>query len=270
LVAPHPRSGLALWLACLITAVVVPLLLTGPVPAIEQSSGTADNRGVTELSRRLDHLEARIESLHLEAYVEPPARPLRSVSEQLAHDVESPEVDSLRELLDRLRRLESFENERQKVLASRAAEQARKVERDRLTQVLRREQAHAVILDPTTGDLAKAHAWRSLLDVDELAWNDAVILEMTRLGAESGNDRAREVAWIGADGKHTSPLMVEPLMRALTSDPIANVREEAADALGHYGDHPGVLAVLRAASEGDADAKVREEARRVFLHLMNG
>jgi hypothetical protein len=43
---------------------------------------------------------------------------------------------------------------------------------------------------------------------------------------------------------------------------VANVREEAADALGHYLDVGGVRAALLSTSRHDADEEVRAEARR--------
>jgi hypothetical protein len=270
MVAPSPRSGLALWLACLITAVVVPPLIAPPVVTPEQPSATIDERAVSELSRRLDQLEHQIESVQLKAYEAPEPRPLRGDAQQLAFDVDASQPDTLDGFFDRLARLEKFENQRQEVLSQKALEQSQREAVELMAQVYRRKQAHATILDPNAGDLEKAHAWRGLREGDDLAWNDDVILEMTRVGAESENDCAREVVWIGADGRHTSPLMVEPLMRALNSDPIANVREEAADALGHYRDYPGVLAALRAAGDSDASPSVRKEALKALRRLLDG
>ena len=112
-------------------------------------------------------------------------------------------------------------------------------------------------------DASKAQAWLELSRLEGDAWNDQIVAVMTHIGATSSDDRAREVVWIGADSAHRSPLLVQPLLAAL-ADPVANVREEAADALGHYLDYPGVRDALARTGRFDESEKVREEALRVL------
>jgi hypothetical protein len=125
---------------------------------------------------------------------------------------------------------------------ARAVELERQDGRQRaLAELASRDRRHALILDPEATDADKAQAWLGLAGSQEYPWSDEIVRTMTEIGATSTDDRAREVVWIGADTEHRNTLLVAPLIRAL-ADPVPNVREEAADALGHYLDVGGVRA----------------------------
>ena len=86
---------------------------------------------------------------------------------------------------------------------------------------------------------------------------------MTSIGLLSMDDRARAEVWIGAEAQFRSDLLVQPLISAL-ADPIANVREEAADALSQYLEAPGVQSALSWTSNYDESDTVRDEAAKAL------
>ena len=259
---PSPAGALVLWLACVGSAAVVALALSGDEPPAAGSTrpGAALERDALDrLDARLAALERRVAALDV------PRGGARvrddDAVEPLAAAVRAPDGSTgLAALESRLRALEAFEDERQRRLAEQRAEAERHREERRRRELAQRDVNHSIILDPARSDGDKGRAWRELRNVEDGAWPDEVLLEMTRIGAESADDRARELAWIGADGRNRSDLLVGPLLRALASDPVEDVREEAADALGHYLGHPGVRQALRHASLHDASSKVRQEA----------
>jgi hypothetical protein len=263
------RSGLVVWLACLATAVVVPVVLSDPgaVPA-QPEARPLDDHGdeVRELQERIDDLERQLAFLTLERDQDPP--PIeRLLPENLSNlGASFGEGATLPTgLEDRLARLEGFEADRQQALA--AAEEERQRERAiaRHLELVAVGQAHAVILDPNTPDRDKTSAWTKLRRMDGEPWTDEVVLEMLRVGETSEDDRAREEVWIGADSRHRNDLLASPLVRALSGDRSANVREEAADALKRYLDMPGVRDALLFASTHDASAEVRSEALEALM-----
>jgi hypothetical protein len=257
------RSGFALWLVVLAIIVTVTVVLIDGDPRQTPRPATvisATDPVVRQLAVRLDQLERQIALLRLPATVEPRTEPL-SVAEPWSEvPMSGSGARTLSGLEARLAQLEEFEGKRQRVLAEQAMERARQVERRRTLQLGMRDAAHALILDPERTDAEKAQAWNGLSELDVDAWTDEVVLEMARIGEQSEDDRAREVAWIGADSEQRSDLIVDPLIRALASDPQEDVREEAADALGHYLHVPGVGQALRYASLHDASSQVRQEA----------
>jgi hypothetical protein len=263
------RSGLVVWLACLATAVVVPVMLSDPgATAAQPEARPLDDHGdeVRELQERIDDLERQLAFLALELEQDPPPiEPLRpeNLSDPGASFGEGAAQPF--DLEDRLARLEGFESERQLALAAAESERQRNREIARVLEASQVGESHAVILDPNAPDRDKTSAWTKLRRMDGEPWTDEVVLEMLRIGEGSEDDRAREEVWIGADSRHRNDLLASPLVRALSGDRSANVREEAADALKRYLDMPGVRDALIFASTNDASAKVRSEALEALM-----
>ena len=254
------RSGLLLWILCLATAVAVPSGLEG-WRGSARGAQASEPRGLQAPDTRIDQLIGRVEALEGR---------LRRVQTS-GHEVRAPEPavrvdplaeDALAALSERLERVEGrMRATRQQVPPFMEEGHALPAPDSLVSHEAARDAAHAVILDPQETDSRKAHAWRDLSHLEIYPWNDDVVAPMTHIGASSTDDRAREVVWIGADTHHTHGRLAGPLIDAL-SDPVANVREEAADALGHYLGSPGVRQALAWAAENDPDAKVRAEALR--------
>ena len=261
------RSGLLLWVTCLASAVLASLLLNSwsgravrDLPA-ETSGPRAQDPQVTQLESQIQQLEERVRTLET-------TQSLASRREAASRRPVEPTVDPLRagalaEVSRRVARLEALEEARQQRAAQTAERQAGSHHQRQIGQLVRRDAAHNVILDMDATDSEKAQAWLSLAGLEEYPWTDEIIAAVTHIGATSESDRAREVVWIGADSHHRSDVLVRPLIAAL-SDSVANVREEAADALGHYLDVSGVREALLWTSNNDTSAKVRDEALRVL------
>jgi hypothetical protein len=125
------------------------------------------------------------------------------------------------------------------------------------------EATQRIIRDLDTSDSDKAHAWLDLAQQEVYPWTEDIIAEMMSIGLNSEDDRAREVVWIGAESQYRNDLLVQPLVSAL-SDPVADVREEAADALSQYMNMPGVQRALLWTSNNDESEEVRNEAARAL------
>jgi len=193
-------------------------------------------------------LTARVDALHASSLVQP-AMPER-VPERTDEE-RSP-------LAARIEKLEQLVSAHP-VDATDYGSGSEQVRFQRATSAERTSALQLTILDPKTSDLDKAQAWLDLSNQDAYPWTDEIIATMTNIGATSKNDRAREVVWIGADTEYRSDLLVQPLFAAL-NDPVADVREEAADALGHYLDYAGVRAALSWTSNNDTSEVVRNQA----------
>ena len=251
-------SGLLLWVTCLATAVSVPLLLNAWSRPVMVSS-PVEARGLPAPDGRLERFEAieaqlaRLDIRLRELEASPPTSHRTPASIAGTKPLVGERFAALAE---RLGRLEASENARRQLVVQQVALVA---EQRLVAQVDKLAAAQAIIHDSSTTDSEKAHAWLDLAGQDTYPWTDEIIALMTQIGATSKNDRAREVVWIGVDTQHRNNLLVQPLIAAL-SDPVANVREEAADALGHYLNVPGVRNALLWTSKNDTSAKVREEA----------
>ena len=212
----------------------------------------------TELQQRLSGIEARIQALEGSLLLEEPPATIR---ETLGNEALPPEA---RVALDDLERRVLELEAHQRTGGSAAPDPtAFAVEVDEgllQAELEHRDRVWNTILGEET-DLTKAQAWATLTDHELYPWSDEMLEAVISIGLNSENDRAREVVWIGADTKHRNTLLVPALLAAL-SDSNANVREEAADALGHYLGEPGVRKALIAASQLDESAMVRSEASR--------
>ena len=264
------------WLGCVLTAVAVSVLIQSlrtatPRDASEES--LAMRRALDQTDRiveQLDRLDERIRSLE-DGASRGSATPLGARSGAAAVPDEL-HAAALAELDDRLADLENRATQREKreadeQAARHAQEQAAREQLElahHQRQLLDRENAYAIILDPETTDSQKAQAWQQYSRSGENPWTDDILSTMIDIAASSEDARARELVWIGADTPHQrSDRLVQPLIQAL-EDPVANVREEAADALRYYLDYPGVYDALQWSGEHDASDKVRAEARRVL------
>lgn len=254
------RSVVLLWLTCLASAAAVSVVVNRP-PAEPSSAPAplADDLVVRRFAERLDALERRMDGLDLRPYDAPVARPLTT------HAPDGGALPSPADLEGRLARLEAFEAERLRDRLAVEEAQARAAEINLEREQREGQRLAALILDPARGDREKTEAWMRMGRLQGSPWRDDVVLEMARIGEASEDDRAREEVWIGADhGRHRNELLVGPLLRALTSDAVANVREEAADALGHYLHLPDVRQALATAAAADSSGKVRQQAERVL------
>lgn len=264
------KSVILLWVTCLAVSASVPLLFSGwgagPASRGLQAADASDPRpvdaGLERLEAEIARLADRVRALEA-SRLATSRRPVATEDPEPAEPTDEVEGRTFADLSRRLARLEQFERVRQDRLAEQRARQVADQELRRETELERRDAAHAIILDPERSDSEKAQAWLGLSRMDGYPWTDEVVAAMVEIGATSTDDRAREVVWIGADTEHRNDLLVRPLLAAL-HDPVANVREEAADALGHYLDFPGVREALRWSRDNDPSEKVRKEALRVL------
>ena len=120
--------------------------------------------------------------------------------------------------------------------------------------------AAGVMLDPVNDDMAKIRAWQNMRMNAAEYWSDAVVAEAVRIGTTAEDPQIRADIWRQAHANHTHPLLLQPLLQALTTDPDRSVREEAAETLDLYLDQPGVPETLQTASQYDADPGVRMQA----------
>lgn len=256
-------------------SLVVVVLGTGVLTAVMvvlwpwEERGEARGQAASDLMRsvisRLAGLEDQVSALENRiAELEPNRVPLREpvVPEPEIH-VEEAET-SLVELAERIAHLEQLENTRARRVGEREEEREQWASRAR-QQAPRDivDAAHRTIRDRKVSDSDKAHAWLDLAQQEVFPWADDVIAEMTAIGLTSEDDRAREVVWIGAESEHRSALLVQPLISAL-GDSVAEVREEAADALSQYLEMPGVQKALLWTSSYDESERVRNEAARAL------
>lgn len=85
-----------------------------------------------------------------------------------------------------------------------------------------------------------------------------VLPEMIRLAESSQDESARADVWRQLSGV-TDPSLLQPLLRALQSDPSAKVREEAAETLGDFLPDANARDALQFAAENDASPDVRAQ-----------
>ena len=224
-------------------------------------SGTEPGEPVRGLEARLERLEAHARDLARDREL---VRPRASAPERPRAEVsEDALVEALADLERRVSALERRQSEGSGHERSDPSSPEEFDELRRRAQLVRRDMARRRVLDWQAADPVRAQAWLDLARMDSEPWTDAVVAAAIGIGANSDDDRAREVIWIGADSRHHNELLVRPLIAAL-SDPVANVREEAADALGRYLDVAGVRGALLWSSRNDSSEKVRSEAARVL------
>jgi HEAT repeat protein len=85
-----------------------------------------------------------------------------------------------------------------------------------------------------------------------------VLQEMIRLGESSQDEAARADVWRQLS-RVKDPSLLQPLLRALSSDPSAKVREEAAETLGDFLPDASARNALQFAAENDASPDVRSQ-----------
>lgn len=98
-------------------------------------------------------------------------------------------------------------------------------------------------------------------------YTDDVVHSMIVLGQTSEDPKVRANVWRQFDGAH-NPQLSSALVQALTSDQHPDARREAAEALDHFRDDPGVRSALERASQQDTDQEVRWEALRALRKPM--
>jgi len=128
-------------------------------------------------------------------------------------------------------------------------------------ELLDRAEAASRATDPLASEeqrIAGLRALRGWRGSEEARTHD-VVLSMIDFAERSPNAEARADVWRNLHGV-TDPVLRDPLLRALASDPDGDVREEAAETLDRYLPDREVEAALRYAAENDSDKGVRRQA----------
>ena len=259
------RPGFLVWLGCLLTTLLVSLLLNpGAEPQVRNATSTSDvetlHSRIKWLESQSAQIEGRVRGLEASASIVPIGDPAPRRSAELG-DTRSDTV-VLAALESQVGQLKAPQGTRQQHAAQ--PEDTGQSPGNQMTEVARRQVAQALIVKRNVSDRVKADAWHDLAGMKEYPWTDDIIIAVTQIGLSSSDDRAREIIWIGAaNANHRSERLVQPLIAAL-SDPVASVREKAADALGKYMDVSGVPNALRWTSVNDSSEEVRREASRVL------
>jgi HEAT repeat protein len=120
--------------------------------------------------------------------------------------------------------------------------------------------AAATIMKPAAAEQDKAAAWGMIHASAADYWTDSIVAEATRIGMTSTDPNVRAAIWRHARATRTHPLLLQPLLQALASDPDGNVRAAAARTLDQYLDETGVREALESAAQYDPDAEVRQRA----------
>ena len=214
-------------------------------PSVEASvpaSPSIDSSQLDALEQRLRALEAKQIAARVD---EPPERVPVTPTDQ----------SKLAKLAQRIAKLETQRIEASALQISHAITAATP-----LSTVVQENQQR--ILDPRLTELEKLKAWGALRFLGKDAWTDAVVFEMIRIGRTSQDSAVRADVWRQADAHSKSPALVPALLRALTNDSVANVREEAAETLENYTSDPAVVQALEQAKQSDQDEGVRRFAGR--------
>jgi len=148
--------------------------------------------------------------------------------------------------------------------------------RKTIAETLRREEerdpaaAAATITNPAATEQAKVAAWGMVSASGADYLTDSIVVEVTRIGMTSADPNVRADIWRIARATETHPLLLQPLLQALASDPDGNVRAAAARALDQYLDEGGVIEALESAAQYDPDAAVRERAAASLTNSQAG
>jgi hypothetical protein len=141
-------------------------------------------------------------------------------------------------------------------------------------------EARTMVLDTSLGDRERVGAFfkpQSLgLGRDSKALRDfydaQVLAAAATIGVKSADTQVREAVW-ATMRNFREPLLVQPMLQVLASDPEASVRYQVAFDLHAFLDQPGVLEALQRAATGDPSAQsmhagawsVREAAERAAI-----
>ena len=204
------------------------------------------NEQIDEILTRLDRIEQRLQEgdTKPDSTLEPRAEP---TVDEVPGGQDSFDLDA------RLARLEKIEQDRQDAAQRRAEE--RRLQIAQMTAA-----ATEVMLNPLADDQMKAGAWGQIRMNAAESWTDQIVAEAVRIGTTSTNPQMRADIWRQAHAGRTHPLLLQPLLHALTNDLERTAREEAAETLDLYLDQPGVRQALQTASQYDADPGVRRQA----------
>lgn len=251
----HPKQRPVLPLAAILGFGLLSVVLAAATAMIVVSSkiptqsDTLSDRDFRDIIIRLERLEEH----RAREFEESETAPVAQAGPDMAVA-----VDDLRIVRERLARLEKMQEGRQSVDRQQAefAEQAR-----RMTEVYEHKDAIRVMSDPSSNDDMKATAWRSIRFYADQAWTDEIVLEAIRIGTTATDPWLRADIWRQAHANHTSPLLIQPLLQALSSDPDPNVRSEAAETLDLYLEETGVREALQSAGDYDAHPDVRRQAQ---------
>ena len=226
-----------------LAALVAEIVSSGHESAFISETDDGDSRDVLV---RLERLEQRLGDPDAESEADREQRsesePERVTGGQTTADV-----------YERLARLEEIEQRRQEAAQARSEQR-----RAQLEQATAR--AAEVMLDPTVEDRVKVEWWGQIRMNAEDSWTDEIVAEVVRIGSTSTDPMLRANIWRQAHARRTHPLLLQPLLFALTNDPETTAREEAAETLDLYLDQPGVLEALQIAAQYDANPAVQRQA----------
>jgi len=205
-----------------------------------------------DLQRRVTALEAQLAAPRAAVPTAPadtqPAREQFAALERRLAVLESPRADA-----------------RAAVLRDVASAERVRVARPPETkeEAAQREAAQRKVLDPSATVQDKLAAHEQLRRVPD-AYTPAMVQELLRIAATSGEGQVRADVWRFFDGESKVPALVRPLLRALGNDTEDIVREEAAETLGNYLDDPVVAGALRWSADRDGAERVRNKAQRTL------
>ena len=252
----------AMLLTVLASAGLAAFVANRSSPSVDAES--SDPAFHEELIIRLERVEQRLAELNIDpAHSDREGEDSRGgVFEPAGDEPEPYGVDepNTRDVYERLARLETIEQERQESQRRREEERERVMAQRRAQRAQIAAAAAGVMLDPANDDMAKIRAWQNMRMNAAEYWSDAVVAEAVRIGTTAEDPQVRADIWRQAHANHTHPLLLQPLLQALTTDPDRSVREEAAETLDLYLDQPGVPETLQTASQYDADPGVRMQA----------
>ena len=192
--------------------------------SISASTSTVYGDGYAELVERIERLERRHAN-------EGDTAGSKSSERHRSEPESSGDNQDIRDVSERIARLEELEQARQES-ERQAAERTRFIQEQRSSYFAQRtEIGPQVMLDPAANDETKAIAWRNMRMNAAGVWNDQIVSEAVRIGTTSPDPQVRADIWRQAHADHTHPLLLQPLLQALATDPHQSVREEAAETL---------------------------------------
>ncbi len=249
-----------------LAAATLALARGAPAAGGTSAGGTAAARGAvavpaSDLARRLDALERALGRLEREAPLAEPREPLEA-------DADAAAAPALAELEARVAQLEEVARAPARPTAA-SFEPAAGHGREPVDLLAFQGTAN----DPAAPDEARLAALRALRgrrDAYGGDARDAVALAMIELARTSADAAARADVWRQLHGV-TDPALREPLLDALANDPVAKVREEAAETLDAFLPDAAVASALGAALKNDPDGGVRKQAAETLaLGVANG
>lgn len=212
------------------------------------------------LEQRLEELQREIELMRERPVPAAPASAdsgLESRREATAaHDARLAEIER------QLANLTKVQQQLQTAAAARSTDQRlpnSPAERE-AEQAVRREKSSQTFLSLSASENERLLALRELRGLGKGARGGAVADAAIRLVQSSSDPKIRADVWRQMS-RANEEVLVPYLIQSLQFDADPEVREEAAETLGDYPTHGDAVAALRAASENDAEQRVRQQCK---------